>query len=83
MFADPQAAPIPALPVHQPGVFNCEFSVCPACEDVLHRGPHRCAREGCDQRHTFCPVCRLALPVSLQDRQDVTGQHLPGIKGVT
>lgn len=77
----PQAAAVPALLVHQPGVFSCEFSMCPAGEDVLRRNSHHCASKGCDQRHTFCPVRHLALSVSLQDCQDVTGQHLPGVKG--
>lgn len=68
LFPEPQAAAVLALPVHQPGVFSRELSLCPAGEDVLRRGPHRCASEGRNQRHTLCPVCRLALPVSLQDR---------------
>lgn len=76
-----QAAPLPPLPVHQPGVFSREFSVRPAGEDVLCRSSHHCACEGRHQRHAFCPVCRFALFVSLQDRQDVSGQHLLGVQG--
>lgn len=81
MFVNTQAATVPALPVHQPGVFSREPCVRPAGEDVLCRNPHRRASEGRDQRHAFCPVRHLALCVSLQDRKDVTGQHLPGIQG--
>lgn len=68
LISCPQAAAVPALPVHQPGVFSCELSVRPAGEDVRRRSPHHCASEGRHQRHAFCPVRRLALPVSLQDR---------------
>lgn len=78
-----QAAPLPPLPVHQPGVFSRELSVCPAGEVVLCRSSHHCACESCHQRHALCPVRRLALFVSLQDCQDVPGQHLPGVQGET
>ena len=81
VFPDLQAATVPGLPVHQPGVSSGESSVCPAGEDVLHRGPHHRAREGRHQRHALRPVRHLALPVSLQNRQDVAGQHLPRIQG--
>lgn len=67
-FLTPQAAAVPALPLHQPGVFSCEFSVRPAGEDVLCRKTHCRACESRNQRHAFCPVCRLARCVSLQDR---------------
>lgn len=77
----PQAAAVLALLVHQPGVFSGEFGVRPAGEDVLHRSTHHRDGEGRDQRHALCPVRRLALSVSVQDCQDVTGQHLPGVKG--
>lgn len=77
----PQAASVPGLLVHQPGVSSREFGMCPAGADVLSRSSHRRACEGRDQRHAFCPVCHLALSVSVQDCQDVTGQHLPGVQG--
>lgn len=80
LFPDPQAAAVPALPVHQPGVFSSELSVCPAGEDVLCRSPHHSASEGRHQRLALRAVRHLALLVSLQGRKDVAGQHLPGIQ---
>lgn len=81
LFPHHQAATVSHLPVHQPGVFSCQSGVRPAGEDVLCRSPHHRAGEGRDQRHTLRPVRHLAGLVSLQDRQDVAGQHLPGVQG--
>lgn len=81
VFADIQAADVPALPVCQPAVFGGEPGLRPAGEDVLCRHSHHRAGEGDYQRHAFRPVGHLALCVSLQNSKDVAGQHLPGIQG--
>lgn len=81
VFLTTQAAALPALLLHKPGLLSREHSLRPAGEDVLHRHPCHRAREGGHQRLALRPVRRLALAVPLQDRQDVTGQHLPGVQG--
>lgn len=76
-----QAAAVPALPVHQHHLPAGQPDLCSAGED--DEGRHRDCSAGArgHQRHTVRPLRRLALTVSLQDRQDVFGQHLPGVQG--
>lgn len=77
-----QAAAVPALPVHQHHLPAGERDLRFAGEDDEGRQRDRSAGACGHQRHSVRPLRRLALNVSLQDRQDVSGQHLPGIQGI-
>ncbi|XP_032169401.1 uncharacterized protein LOC116573401 isoform X3 [Mustela erminea] len=77
-----QAAPLPGLALHQPHFPVGESDLHGAGEDrQLGEEGHRLGARG-HQRHALRAVCCLPLRLSLQNLEDVLGQHLLGVKGI-
>ncbi|XP_069543611.1 uncharacterized protein [Brachyistius frenatus] len=76
-----QTSSLPALPGRQSHVPGGESGLRPAGEDGRRRREERGPGEGDRQRQPVRPVRRLAVRLSVQGRQDVAGQRLPGVKG--
>ncbi|XP_032169399.1 uncharacterized protein LOC116573401 isoform X1 [Mustela erminea] len=81
-LVEAEAAPLPGLALHQPHFPVGESDLHGAGEDrQLGEEGHRLGARG-HQRHALRAVCCLPLRLSLQNLEDVLGQHLLGVKGL-